>query len=167
MHCPNCGKPADGDQQFCRSCGMSLETIGKLVAQHSSSPVEVQQKIDKFAIEQAMVRNMFTWLTLGSIILGIGVAMIVVNKSFEIGKWFSLLSSFLILGGAGVATAGVLNAVRGAASISGVRPPNQKSLGAGSDPGEQLPSVTERTTQLFPAEDARTNKLPKTKTYND
>ena len=167
MHCPNCGKPAAGDQQFCRSCGMSLETIGKLVAQHSSSPAQVQQKIDRIATEQAMVRKMFNWLTVGMIILGIGVLMIVVNKNFAIGKWFSLLSSFLMLGGIGVGTAGVLNAVRGAASISPRRPPNQGSLDADNVPHEGLPSVTERTTQLLPPEDARTSKLIETKTYND
>ena len=145
---------------------MSLETIGKLVAQHSSSPVEVQNKIDKIASEQAVVRNMFNWLTVGMMILGMGVAMIVVNKTFDIGKWFSLLSSFFILGGAGVATAGVLNAVRGASSISGRRQPIEKSLGADSVQGE-LPSITEQTTQFFPAEDARTSKLIETKPHGD
>ena len=146
---------------------MSLETIGKLVAQHSSSPAELQNRIDKAASEQAMARSMFNWLTLALVIFGIGIAMLVVNKNFEIGKWFSLLSSFLMLGGIGVGTVGVLNAVRGAANISGMRPPNQKSLGADSVPRQGLPSVTERTTQLFPPEDARTNKLIETKTYND
>lgn len=159
MHCPNCGNPATSDQQFCRSCGMSLETIGKLVARHSSSPVETQNKIDKAASEQAAVRTMFNWLTLGMIILGIGVAMIIVNKNFDIGKWFSLLSSLFVLGGTGVATAGMLNAVRGAASISGKRASNQKSLGNDSVMPEQPPSITERTTKLLPEEDARTNNL--------
>ncbi|HEY4426325.1 MAG TPA: hypothetical protein VGN10_19085 [Pyrinomonadaceae bacterium] len=135
---------------------MSLEAIGKLVAQHSGSLVEVQRRSDKVAMEQAAVRTMFNWLMLGMIILGIGVAMIVVNKSFDIGKWFSILSSFLMLGGVGVATAGVLNAIRQATGIAG--PPKQKSLHANTVPNE-LPSITERTTQLIPAEDARTNKL--------
>lgn len=142
---------------------MSLEAIGKLVAQHSTSPVEVQRRNDKVAREQAAVRIMFNWLILGLIILGIGLAMIVVNKEFEIGKWFSLLSSFLILGGTGVATAGVLNAVRRAASITG--PSNQKTLHTNTVPN-QLPSITERTTQLIPAEEARTNKLVSTTNDN-
>ena len=87
--------------------------------------------------------------------LGIGVAIIIVNKSFDIGKWFSVLSSFLMLGGTGVATAGVLNAIRRAASITGA--PNQKSLH--TNPGlDELPSITERTTQLIPVEEARINK---------
>lgn len=156
MHCPNCGKPAAGDQQFCRVCGMSLETVGKLVAQHSVSPVEVQNKNDKLAREQAAVRTMFNWIMWGMIILGIGVAMIVVNKNFAIGKWFSLLSSLIVLGGTGVAMAGVLNPLRRATSIAG--PSNQKSLHSTPVP-DQLPSITERTTQLISTEEARTNKL--------
>src|SRR5215813_13498425 len=112
MHCPNCGKPAAGDQQFCRSCGMSLDAVGKLVAQHSVSLVAAPRTNDKAAMEHAAVRTMFNWIMLGLIILGIGAAMIIVNKNFNIGKWFGLLSSFLILGGTGVAAAGVLNAVR-------------------------------------------------------
>lgn len=104
---------------------------------------------------------MITWLTLGIIILGIGVAMIVINKTFNIGKWLSLLSSFFMLGGLGVATAGVLNAIRRAAITIG-QSPNQKSLGTNPTPDE-LPSVTERTTQLIPAEEAPTNKIIESK----
>ena len=165
MHCPNCGKDAAGDQQFCRFCGMNLETIGKLVAQHSSSSIQAQKKIDKVAIEQAAVRRMLNWLTLGIIILGIGVAMMVINKSFDIGKWLTVLSSFLMLSGTGVATAGVLNAIRGASGISPMQ--NQKSLGAASVQAERLPSITEGTTQLFPAEGTLTNKLIETKSHID
>ncbi|HSE15496.1 MAG TPA: zinc ribbon domain-containing protein [Pyrinomonadaceae bacterium] len=158
MHCPNCGKPAADDQQFCRSCGMNLESIASLVARHSSSTIEAPAKIDRVATEQAAVRTMFNWLILGLIILGIGVAMILVDKSFLIGKWFSLLSSFFMLAGLGVATAGVLNAIRQATGIAGSRPLNQKVLSDNPIPDE-LPSITERTTQLLPSEDARTNKL--------
>jgi len=163
MHCPNCGKPATDEQQFCRACGMSLETVGKLVAEHSSTPAEAQNKIDKAAIEQALVRNMFTWLMFGMIILGIGVAMLVINKNFDIGRWFSLLSSFFILGGTGIATAGVLNAIRRGTSIVGMRLPNNKSLPSNSIAAE-LPSITERTTQLIPAEDTRTNRVQASQT---
>ena len=160
MHCPNCGKPTKAEQQFCRACGMSLESVGKLVAQHSSSSLEKQRKIDKQELEQAIVRNMFNWLMWGMIVLGIGVAMLVVNKYFDIGRWFSLLSSALLLGGTGIVTASVLNAIRQGASIPGKRSvdqisatPQAKSLP--TNPIPALPSITERTTQLIPADDAR------------
>lgn len=164
MHCPNCGKPATSDQQFCRACGMSLETVEKLVAQHTSSPAAVQKKLQKAEAEKAIVRSMFNWMIWGMLIMGIGVVMIVINKSFPIGNWFRLLSSLLVLGGMGVTCGGALSAIkRGALStrppanqLSG--PPDTKSLPTSPTPAE-LPSITERTTQLIGVEEAPTTKM--------
>ena len=134
---------------------MNLESVVKLVAQHSSLPAETQKKLDKAAQERELVRLMFDWIMWGMIILGIGAAMIVVKKQFDLGKWFGLLSSFLILGGAGVAGVGVIRAIR--RGIVGDLPSN-KSLPASPLPAA-LPSVTERTTQLIAVEEAETNKM--------
>jgi len=142
---------------------MSLETVGKLVAQYSSSPLEKQKKIDTTEPEQAMVRTMFNWLMLGMIVIGVGIAMLVVNKYFDLGKWFSLVSASLLLGGTTIATAGVLNAIRQGVRVSGRQPNDQisrslepKLLRTNPIPAS-VPSITERTTQLIPADDARTN----------
>src|SRR5215204_3167018 len=109
MHCPSCGKPADYDQQFCRDCGMALQAVGKLVASHVGSPTETQKKIDRSEAEQVIVRRMFTWMMLGMIIIGIGVMMLVSDKYFDLPRWFHIVSSFLLLGGVGVASAAVFN----------------------------------------------------------
>lgn len=167
MHCPNCGKPAEIEQQFCRACGMSLESVGKLVAQHASSPIETQKKIDKAEREQAIVRRMVNWLIWGMIVLGLGVLMLVVNKSMDFGRWFSLLTSVVILGGMGIASAGVLTAIKQGASLQ--QKPSAKEIDAA--PNEQslpthlstaaLPSITERTTQLIPVDDAHAKQRDK------
>ena len=161
MHCPNCGKPAETEQQFCRNCGMSLETVGKLVAQHDGSPLEKQKKIDNAELEHAIVRKMINWLIWGMIVLGLGVFLLVLNKSIDLGRWFSFLTSVLILGGMGIATAGVLNAIKQGASIQQKRPaeqidttPTEKSLPTHLSTAA-LPSITERTTQLISVDDAR------------
>jgi hypothetical protein len=164
MHCPNCGKTATDGQQFCRACGMSLETVGKLVAKHTGSPANVQAKLDKAEAEKTIVRSMFNWMIWGILIVGIGLLMIVIDKSFAIGKWFSVLSSLLMLGGMGVATGGVLNAIRRGTlptrrePIQIAGPPDTNELPISSIPAE-LPSVTERTTQLIAVEEAPTNKM--------
>jgi len=164
MHCPNCGKPATVDQQFCRACGMSLETVGKLVARHTGSPAAAQAKSERAVAEKVIVRSMFTWMMWGMFIVGIGVVMVVVNKNFPIGDWFRLLGSLLAIGGTGVMIGGVFNAVR-RGTLPSRREPNQlqeppdtNELPPNRIPAE-LPSVTERTTQLIAVEEARTNKM--------
>ena len=164
MHCPNCGKPATSDQQFCRACGMSLETVGKLVAKHTGSPAVAQAKLDRAEAEKVIVRSMFTWMMWGMLIVGIGVVMVVINKSFPIGDWFRLLGSLVVIGGTGVMIGGVINAIRRGTLPSRREPdqlagaPNTNELSANPIPAE-LPSVTERTTQLIAVEDAPTNKM--------
>ena len=164
MHCPNCGKPATADQQFCRACGMSLETVGKLVAKHTGSPAAVQAKLDKAEAEKAVVRSMFNWMIWGMLIVGIGVVMFVVNKNFPIGDWFRLLGSLLAIGGMGLMVGGVLNAVR-RGTLPSRREPDQlagpvdtNELSTNRIPAE-LPSITERTTQLIAVEEVPTNKM--------
>ena len=148
---------------------MSLEAVAKLVAEHSSSPIEVQKKADKVALEAAIVRNMFNWIMWGMIIIGLGVFLLVVNKNLGIGKEVGLVSSFLLLGGVGVAAAGLLKAIKQGTLLATSRHNNQisgssdtKSLPTHPIPAA-LPSVTERTTQLIGVEDARTNKMMDTK----
>ena len=118
-------------------------------------PAEVQRNIDRKEEEQIIVRRMFNWMIWGMIVLGIGVVMLVINKNFDIGKAFHLLSSCLVLGGAGIAMAGVLKGIKQGTYISGKRPTidalppsEQKSLLTNPFP-ESLPSVTEGTTKLI------------------
>ena len=144
---------------------MSLETVAKLVAEHSSLPVEAQKKTDRVALEAAIVRTMFNWMKWGVILIGMGVFLMIINKNLGIGKELSLMTSLLMLGGLGVATAGVFKAIaqgttlvtgRKANEVSGS--PDTKSLPNNEVP-IALPSVTEQTTQLIGVEDARTNKM--------
>lgn len=165
MHCPNCGTTATSEQQFCRACGMSLETVGKLVAQHSATPAETQNKLAKAELEHALVQQMFSRLIWGSIILGIGVVMLVVNKNFDIGRWFNLLSSLVMLSGIAVGGVGLFDAMMKGARLSGGK--SAKQMGPGTDTQSlpanpiphELPSVTERTTQLIGVEESKTNKM--------
>ena len=163
MHCPTCGKPATHEQQFCRSCGMSLEAVGKLVARNSASPAEVQKRIDRAEAEKIIVSRMFNWIMWGMIIMGIGVVMIVVNKSgvVDFSKWVKMIGSIMALGGAGVAAAGVLNSMRQGVQLSGRRSPIEIAPApepvtlpeAKALPTNEFPdapaSVTERTTNLL------------------
>jgi hypothetical protein len=132
---------------------MSLESIGKLVEQHAAVSSPAQQKAAKMRAEHEIVRRMFTSLMIGMAILGVGVFLLVVNKTLNLGAAVSMLTAFLVLGGTGYATYAVLNGIRKGASLgSGDRrqlnPSTDKSLPTNPFP-EALSSVTERTTQLI------------------
>lgn len=154
MHCPNCGTTATSGQQFCRSCGMGLETVVKLVEQHSGAISPSPTKAEKVRAESEIVQSMFTALMIGLAIIGIGILLLVVNKTLNIHPTVNILASFLLLGGTGYAAYAVLNSVRKGASLSVGR--SQQELPHSTDKslptnpfGEALPSVTEGTTQLI------------------
>jgi len=155
MHCPSCGKPASPDQQFCRGCGMGLESVNQLVAQHSSQSLsQAQNKIVKAEQERAIVKLMVQRLMWGMLLIGIGVIMIVANKGFDL--WLlRFVSALFMLSGTGLALYGVLASVRDGVAISGARVPSgiSETTDVKSLPIRELalslPSVTERTTQLI------------------
>lgn len=156
---------ATNEQQFCRACGMSLETVGKLVAQHSGSPAELQNKLAKAELEQALLQKMLSQWAWSMIILGIGVVMLIVNKVFDITIWGSYLASGLIVSGVSIWCSSLYNAMMKGARLRGVKSVKQISLGIDTQslPTQPIPhelhSVTERTTQLIGVEDSKTNKM--------
>ena len=141
---------------------MSLETVCKLVAQHTSTSLP-ERKVRKAELEQQILRRMYSWMVWGMIILGIGIVMIVADKSFTIGSWFKFLATMMSLAGIGVATGGVFSALKQGVRISGKKPLDQisgvdtKSLPTRPIPAS-LPSVTEHTTQLLPTDDRTKDK---------
>ncbi|PWT88291.1 MAG: hypothetical protein C5B55_13390 [Blastocatellia bacterium] len=134
---------------------MSLSAVGKLVAQHSATPVEIQKKLQQREREAKIVRCMVNWIIRGMIVLGIGVVILVCAKNFDLGKWVRTIATLVILSGCGSALFGVLNSLRQGASLSTNseqipldEPVDTKQLPANPIPSS-LPSVTERTTQLI------------------
>jgi len=96
---------------------------------------------------------MFKWISIGMIIIGIGVLMLVLNKTFDFGTIFKLVSSLVLIGGTGCAAFGVLSAIRKGTTLTvansapQLTQADEPSLPTGSL--EAFPSVTERTTQLI------------------
>jgi hypothetical protein len=139
---------------------MSLESVGKLVAAHSSSPEAEEMKIQQADAERALVQRMMKWMMWGIFILGIGMVMLVLNKSFAVGKWLQLLGFFFLLTGTGMTSYGVLAAIRDGATLKAktarksipLEEPTKSFPSRGIK--VSLPSVTERTTQLIAPADA-------------
>jgi hypothetical protein len=134
---------------------MNLESVGKLVARHIASPEETQRRLDKAERDREIVRRMFNWITFGLIVMGLGCVMLVVNKTFDIGKIFKLFSTLTTLGGVSIAMGGLMSGMKRGAELPSRRtqreladPTREKSIPTNSFP-EALPSVTERTTKLI------------------
>jgi hypothetical protein len=138
---------------------MNLETVGQLVAAQSSSD---NAKVRKINADKAGLTLMVKWLSWGILVLGIGMVLLVISKSFALGPVLRLLSTLVVMLGAGLAMYGVLGALRAGISAGGSAP-LAKELPPGNDtkslPEERihvpLPSVTERTTQLISPPDVR------------
>src|SRR5262245_49204083 len=160
IHCPSCGKEATLEQQFCRQCGMNLGKVSKLVAAHSGvETVENSSSVERDLAEKRIVRKMFNWMITGVIILGIGIFMLVLTKSFNPGEWFKLCASFLLLAGTGIAVGGFFRAIKEGLDLQGKGSPKQlpKVEPTKNLPDERTPvpisSITERTTQLIEAKE--------------
>lgn len=155
MHCPSCGNESSIDQKFCRQCGLSLESVSKLVAGHQT-PEAIKREAKKN--EQDVLRRMYRWMMWGCLILLIGVVMLVSGKAFDLPKFLGPLSSFLLIGGAAATGYGVLAALRDGVGLKTLSHPKHVHQELPHSPATELsnhgvpislPSVTERTTQLI------------------
>jgi hypothetical protein len=164
MYCPNCAKENSAEQRFCRFCGMALQTVSKVLAEHlaASNPEKQAIKPDDgvvdFIVDRLIYKTqhrMLTMLLWGVIALVVGMGVIAVAKDNEpIG----LLGLLLVLGGALLAFYGVISHLR-ATALASRRGAQQKALppsepdvaGAGRSFPEAVPSVTELTTRNLDA----------------
>jgi hypothetical protein len=161
MHCPSCGADSNLEQRFCRSCGMDLETVSKLVAQHSSPEgLKHEKLLAKGSAQQRVVQSF--GLGVGSLILGL--ALLFVLKTLEVDKTYHLIAAFFLFMGMGVMCYGLFSAARAGAMKPGKLPqPDQQGELTQTEVTKELPSarvpvpvasITERTTQLIANEDA-------------
>ena len=159
MHCPSCGAETTLEQRFCRSCGMDLETVSKLVAAHSSPET---LKLEKSLTEKANRQRMYQSLKWGMICFILGMAALATTKTLALDKIFNLGPLFLLFMGMGLMLYSVLLPMRERASSSRKIPgpgttselpetETTKELPAARVP-VPVPSVTERTTQLIATE---------------
>ena len=140
---------------------MNLESVGQLVAQHTSTPIsQTPTKIEKAQHERAILQRMVQRIMWGMLIIGLAIILFVANKSFDL-RLLSLVASCIGLGGTGLVSYGVLAALRDGVAPSAARlPPSVEAAEVKSLPTQpvplSIPSITERTTQLI-TNDVREN----------
>lgn len=161
MHCPSCGAETTIEQRYCRSCGMDLETVSKLVTAHSSPEALKREKsLTKKAIQQRMYQS-FKW---GVIFFILGMASLATTKTLGFAKVFNLGPLFLLFLGMGIMLFGALSPMRDHRALQSRKalPPRltgelheaeaTKELASARVP-VSVPSITERTTQLIANKD--------------
>ena len=160
MHCPACGNESSLEQKFCRKCGFDLSPVSKLIAGSSGSETA---GIDRRRREQVLVRRMFRWISAGMIVMLFGVLMLLIGRTFDIGKIFGLASTIVILTGVAIACGGLFSTMMRGAAVPALKEspdirlddleqaPTTRRLEGDRMP-VPLPSVTERTTQLIDKE---------------
>ena len=160
MHCPNCGKQTSLNQKFCRSCGMSLETVSKVLTEHLSvaDSDRLMAKVD----ESLLVRRMYKMLLWGIIAVIFGIALLAIGKNNGL---ITLPGLLIALAGMLLAAYGVLSPIK-TMVLPSRQQPQSKAL---KQPESELylppqsffepvPSVTERTTELLEIENPRVSK---------
>ena len=161
MHCPSCGVEANLEQRFCRSCGMDLETVSKLVTSHSSPEA---LKLEKDRARKADQRRMYQSLKWGMICLILGMAVLTIVKTLALDNKFNLVGATLLFIAMGFMFHSVLAPMRDRASSLGKLPraDDTSELSRAEATKELSParvpvpvaSITERTTQLITTEKA-------------
>ncbi|HWN08049.1 MAG TPA: hypothetical protein VNO50_02015 [Pyrinomonadaceae bacterium] len=161
MHCPTCGIDTTLDQRFCRSCGMDLEAVSKLVASHSSPETLT---VEKSQIERAAEKRLYRSFKWGMICFLLGMAALATVKTLGFDKTFRLGPLLLLFLGMGIMVFGVLSSLRILASKSTKVLDRERTAELQeAEVTKELPpagvpvpvaSITERTTQLISTQDA-------------
>ena len=152
MYCPNCGKENSTEQKFCRSCGLSLETVVQSLAEQLPAK-QYDQTL------QARQRSVERWLNIaagsGISILVLGVLWGIIYKIIIVKG--EILAGSLFLGLILAVIAFALLAIyhESLAKATRQRPlPEPREPQVGGDTAklpiesqEPVPSVTERTTK--------------------
>jgi hypothetical protein len=164
MFCPNCGKQATTDQNFCRSCGFSLPEVAQLVARQLPA-VEPSQALIDSAESLQRHRRVQRWGDIGFRGALIGFIVLVISAiytGFDGGIRFVMaflllaclvsLPFFKVLSWEAQANQSAIlrqrpkPAARPQAAPTAKLPPERRP--------EPMPSVTEHTTELLEGSEA-------------
>lgn len=158
MHCPRCGTNATIGQQFCRSCGLSLEKVAELLG---AEPPEPSSLIDERARLRERARKFEQWggiaglVTFGLILLL--MIIVVFSQMITKGRALVIPGLLFILLAIGAAVMGLFQTYSKSLKEKLANPPLPRASDlTRSDETpklevyrEPVPTITERTTELL------------------
>src|ERR1700730_2292131 len=99
MYCPNCGKENSYEQRFCRSCGLSLQTIPQALANELSVAQSDGGRVEIISREQKGWHNPLIY---GSLIIMLGLIIVVFGKTMLVEKLIADIGVVIALLGVGL-----------------------------------------------------------------
>jgi uncharacterized membrane protein YvbJ len=158
MHCPNCGKQTSIEQKFCRSCGMSLETISKAIIAHQSISDSDNPSVGD---DSNALRRLGLQLFWGVIVLFMGAVILSISKKMVQSDWLRLVGLATVMAGMILAMYAVLSPLWKQSSKSSqmTEPKSTMELENRAQTLPELPSapptITEQTTSILDSEVAK------------
>lgn len=147
------------DQKFCRSCGMSLETVSKAVASHQSAPGSVEPSVKD---ESRAVRRMGIMLFCGIVVLLLGAVLLGIDKKLLHSDLAGVIGLVMVIAGPILAAYAVISPLWQQSSKSATVPKPKTTVELESNTStspEGLPapppSITEQTTNILEIEAAK------------
>jgi hypothetical protein len=100
MYCPNCGKENAEGRRFCRSCGLSLQTIAPALAGESPTTSMEENSVEPVSRFQAVWQNPLIYALLliifGVIMGAVGERALRSQTAHDIGTMIALLGVGLL-----------------------------------------------------------------------
>lgn len=152
MYCPNCGNENPEGRKFCRSCGLSLESIVPAWVGENPTDSADESSVERTSRFEAAWQNPFIYalvlIVLGVIVGAIGERPLRSQTAHDIGTIIALLGVGL-LGLKGVMM--IVAPPRPKPKIKRVRPAERTSELRPNLLSAEPPSVTENTTRQLDA----------------
>ena len=150
MQCVNCGKEISSAQNFCRFCGTSLMTNSGVSSsdKHSISRSEVPRAKVTTRVARRRMNRLLLW---GLIVIGLGITLLANAQDYV---WINWVGISVFIAGLGLTAYGVFSPDKSLPAGQTAAPGTLKESTTtpslpGKDSLDYVPSVTERTTELF------------------
>ena len=170
MYCPTCGIQISLDQKYCRSCGMGLQLISQAVGEHQGQFIEKNEAQKKKLERWGKITSLLGISTLSLLLIGVFICL-TISKIFGISfeafgfDFFAPVVvaigfSSIIIGG------GLIGYPSISKELSNLRPAKltekaqRTSALSISNIAQQMPSVTEGTTNLLEADNSNSKGEP-------
>ena len=159
MYCPNCGNKNADDQNFCRSCGLSLEKIAESLSEQLPTVAvrSLQERKDKLERLGLTSLSIFGLGIVGFLLYNIFFKLLPTNGPLIATLAVLVAAIFIASGLASVILFAKAKELKEAAGKREIGPPGE-STGKLLDSHEQPAfSIADRTTNLLPVADAKKN----------